>query len=104
MANKDTVAQSIMQHEGLFKITALLDQFKEGLRNANMENLIESYPNEFAPLFVFSGEIRAIDVIQALYMGNERIDPVSMGLLQQYIYSLSLQGIFVIHALNLKVM
>lgn len=95
MANKDSVAQSVMQHEGLFKISALLDQFKEGLRSANMENLIESYPNEFAPLFVLSGEIRATDVIYALYMGNDRIDSVSMGLLQQYISSLSQQGILI---------
>ena len=95
MANKDVVAQFVMQHEGLYKISVLLDQFKEGLRRVNIENLIESYPNEFAPLFVFSGEIRAMDVIQALYMGKDRTDPVSMGLLQQYISSLSQQGIFI---------
>ena len=60
-----------------------------------MENLIENYPKEFASLFVFSGEITATDVIQTLYMGKDRTDPVSMELLKQYISSLSQPGIFI---------
>lgn len=94
MDTKDVVAQSVMQHEGLYKLSVLLDQFKEGLRRANMENLIMNYPKEFAPFFVFSGEIKATDVIKTLYMGKGRTDPVSMGLLQQYISNLSQQGIY----------
>ena len=92
MDNKDVIAQSVMQHEGLYKLSVLLDQFKDGLRRTNVEKLIENYPKEFAPLFICSGEIRATDVIEALYMRKDRTDPVSMGLLQQYIYKLSQQG------------
>ena len=86
------IAQSVMQHEGLYKLSVLLDQFKDGLRRTNMEKLIENYSKEFAPLFMSSGEIKATDVIEALYMRKDRTDPVSMGLLQQYISTLSQQG------------
>ena len=46
MDNKDVIAQSVMQHEGLYKLSVLLDQFKDGLRRVKMEKLIESFPNE----------------------------------------------------------
>ena len=52
MDNKDVIAQSVMQHEGLYKLSVLLDQFKDGLRRTNKEKLIENYPKEFAPLFI----------------------------------------------------
>ena len=93
MDNKDVIAQSVMQHEGLYKLSVLLDQFKEGLRRTNMDRMTENYPKEFAPLFVFSGEINATDVIKALYTEEDKKDPVSMGLLQQYISGLSQHGI-----------
>ena len=96
MDNKDVIAQSIMQHEGLYKLSGLLDQFKEGLSRTNIHTLMENYPQEFAPLFIFSGELMATDVIKALYTREDnRIDPVSMGFLKKYISSLSQQGIFI---------
>ena len=95
MDNKDVIAQSVMQHEGLYKLSVLLDQFKDGLKKTNIEKLIENYPKELAPLFICSGEVRAIDVIEALYMRKDRMDQVSMELLHQYISSLSQQGMFI---------
>lgn len=92
MDNKDVIAQSVMQHEGLYKLSVLLDQFKDGLRRVKMEKLIESFPNEFALLFTCSGKISTADVIEALYIRRDRTDPVSMELLKQYISSLSQKG------------
>ena len=94
MDNKDVIAQSVMQHEGLYKLSVLLDQFKNGLEKANVEKLIKNYPKEFAPLFICSGEITAADVIETLYMRNDKMDQVTMDLLHQYISSLSQQGMF----------
>lgn len=83
-----------MQHEGLYKLSILLDQFKEGLRMANILSLLESYPKEFAPLFTFSGEIEVADAIEALYTTEEEErDEIAMRFLHQYIQNLSKKGI-----------
>ena len=37
---EDIIAQCIIQHEGLYKLSVLFDQFKDGLRRANMEKVI----------------------------------------------------------------
>lgn len=54
-----------------YKLSVLLDQFKDGLRRTNMEKLIENYPKEISPLFISSREIRATDVIEALYVSKD---------------------------------
>lgn len=86
-------AHSILQHEGLYKVSILLDQFKDGLRRTGISTWIECFPKEFAPLFICSGTISNKDVIDAMYMRKDRTNPVSIRLLQQYISSLSQQGI-----------
>ena len=93
MDNKDIIAQCILQHEGLYKISVLLDQFKDGLRRSSIiAKFIECFPKEFAPLFVCSGKLTNADVIDALLARKDRTDPVAMRLLQEYISSLSQQG------------
>ena len=86
-----------MKHEGLYKLSTLLDQFKEGLRAANILSLLESYPKEFASMFTFSGDIEAADVIEALYTTGEK-DEVTIKFLHQYILNLSQEGIAIYYA------
>ena len=81
-----------MQHEALYKLSILLDQIKEGLKRANILSLLECYPKEFAPLFTFSGNMEADDVIEALYTNEETKDETALNFLQQYIQNLSKKG------------
>jgi len=82
-------------HEALFSIKILLDQFKVGLRKVNMLNLIQSFPVAFAPLFTFTGEISANDIVRALCPGSGNEDAIAMQFLKQYICSLSQEGIYI---------
>ena len=58
-------------------------------------HLIQSFPTVFAPLFIFTGETRASDVIKALCLGSGNKDVIAMEFLKQYISSLSQEGSFV---------
>ena len=80
-----------MQHEALFKISKLLDQLKEGLRQAKMLRIIQSFPEQFSPLFISEGSLTADDVIRALCTSDR--DTITVGFLHQYIRALSEKGI-----------
>ena len=80
-------------HEALFSIKILLDQFKDGLKNVKVLDLIQSFPNEFAPLFTSNGEeISANEVVEALSFGSSNRDTIAMEFLKQYISNLSQEG------------
>ena len=83
-----------MQHEALFKISKLLDQFKEGLKKAKLLKLIQNFPEQFTPLFTFTGSIPADSVINALY-SRENEDTVTLAFLHRYIRGLSEKGIII---------
>ena len=63
-----------MQHESLYKISNLLDQFKDGLNAVNVLTLVKIFPQQ---MFTYSGEIRNEEVLQALYVNeDEDLDSV----------------------------
>ena len=95
LTNKHEVAQSIMQHEALFKISKLLDQFKDGLNQAKMLKIIQNFPEQFSPLFVFEGSVTADNVISALCTSDR--DTITVGFLHQYIRALSEKGNVIEH-------
>jgi len=86
-------------HEALFSIKILLDQFKEGLKKVKVLDLIQSFPEEFAPLFISNGKISANEVVRALRFGSGIRDTIAMDLLKKYIFNLSQEGM----SLNCKV-
>jgi len=86
-------------HEALFGIKVLLDQFKDGLQKVKVLHLIQSFPNEFAPLFISNGEISADEVVGALHFNNGSQNEVAVEFFKRYIFDLTQKGIdFILHA------
>ena len=86
-----------MQHQSLYKISNLLDQFKDGLNAVNVLTLVETFPQQMLGLFTYSGEIRNEEVLQALYVNeDEDLDSVTLEFLHRYICNLSKEGMHTI--------
>ena len=45
--------QNVLTHKGLYKLTTLLDQFCNGLKNSGVYD-ISSFPKEFFDLFTYT--------------------------------------------------
>ena len=83
-----------MQHEGLFRISKLLDQFKEGLKQAKILSTVQNFPEQFYVLFTFVGSITSDRVINALCTREfDNTDTMTMGFLYRYIHELSEKSI-----------
>ena len=97
MSNKDVIGQSVMQHESLFKVSKLLDQFKDGLKSVNVLSLIQSFPQPILQCFTFTGEVSIDDVLDALYVddNDELTDATTLAYLHSYIRSLLAKGRFI---------
>ena len=92
-----------MQHEGLFRISKLLDQFKEGLKQAKILSTVQNFPEQFSVLFTFVGSITSDRVINALCTREfDNTDTMTMGFLYRYIHELSEKGINMFHDMNTK--
>ena len=92
-SNRHEVAQSIMQHEGLFRISELLDQFKEGLKQRKILSTVQNFPEQFSVLFTFVGSITSDRVTNALCTREfDNTDTMTMGFLHRYIHELSEKG------------
>jgi hemerythrin len=88
MENKAAISHSILQHEALFKIMPLLDQFKSGLEKANILSVIQKFPNQLAKHFIFFG---SIDLQQLLHsLDFSAIDEKSVS---KYLKELDNEGI-----------
>ena len=86
-----------MQHQSLYKISNLLDQFKDGLNAVNVLTSVKTFPQQMLGLFTYSGEIRNEEVLQALYVNeDEDFDSVTMEFLHRYICNLSKEGMHTI--------
>ena len=86
-----------MQHQSLYKISNLLDQFKDGLNAVNVLTLVKTFPQQMLGLFTYSGEIRNEEVLQALYVNeDEDLDSVTLEFLHRYICNLSKEGMHTI--------
>ncbi len=93
MSNKDAVTHAVMQHESLYKVSTLLDQFKEGLNKMGVLPVIEKFPELFVSMFTFTGDVSCEDVLAALYVDPEEgIDDILLSLTHKYIKSLSKDG------------
>jgi hypothetical protein len=87
------VAQSIIEHEALFKISHL-DQFMEGLKK--VLQLVENFPTEFMDYFVYTnGDILHEDVIEAMYTDDDLSETENniFNYFCQYIRNLSPKGL-----------
>jgi len=66
-----TVAQNLLMHAALYRITPLLQQISAGLKSNGLLRAIESFPDVYAPLFVYMGEVSVKDVLKAIYIDFE---------------------------------
>ena len=97
MANKAAITHVILQYEGLYRISPMLDQFKNGLEKAGILNLIKNFPYQFANCFTFHGHVNSKDVIELLQSSEDNeVDEKTMHLLCKYIDELDEQGIIII--------
>ena len=83
------VPSTLRQQEEFQKIKILLDQFKEGLNQTGLLNLVQSFPDQFAPLFMLTREIDADEIKRSLCFENVNENEAVIEFLQQYIKSLS---------------
>lgn len=65
------MAQNLLTHAALYRITPLLQQISAGLKNNGLLRTIESFPDVYAPLFVYMGEVSVEDVLNAVYIDFE---------------------------------
>ncbi len=65
VTTNDVVAQDILTYEAVYKVSKLLDQFREGLKTLRIRKLIQAFPEEFAGLFTYTG-LEPSDVLDAL--------------------------------------
>ena len=87
LSTKDSIAQDVMTYEGLYKVAPLLDQLADGLRAGGLQSM-QSYPQLFAPLFIYTGEITVDDVLGALYVEETEMQPsevTAVGFLHRFI-------------------
>ena len=75
LATKDACAQNILAHEALYKVSPLLDQFKQGLKKVDMLRLVQAFPDLYIALFTFSGDVSAEDMAEALYVDEAETEP-----------------------------
>ena len=97
LATKDACAQNILAHEALYKVSQLLDQFKQGLKKVDMLRLVQAFPDLYIALLTFSGDISAEDVLGALYVDEtetelELGDQLILQFLHRYVQECSDTG------------
>ncbi len=96
MTTKYVIAQDILSHEALFRISKLLDQFKDGLKKTHALKLILAFLELFQELFTYCGRVTADEVLDAVYVNEPEMlpaDSITMAFLQKYIRSSSEEGI-----------
>lgn len=99
-ANRDVVAQEIVAHEAIYKLSKLLDQFCERMKKLRLLPLIRCFPEMFAPLFTFTGNISVNEVLEALFIHDETVvhpdDEKTFAFLQEFIRGCSRKGGYII--------
>jgi len=87
------VGQAVIQHESLFKVSNLLDQFKDGLKSVGILTVLQKFPQLFIHFFTFTGNVSTEDVIEALFVHKDDVvDTVLMALICKYVSELSSEG------------
>ena len=81
------IAQQVVTHEVIYKMTNLLDQFCE--EKLRILQLIHAFPQLYAPLSTLLGDISTEDVSEAAFIKDETElhpeDRVLLGFLQTFI-------------------
>ena len=85
------VSNSLMVHEALYKISKLLDELQVGLKDIEILDVIQAFPELFLKLFTFNGFIANADVLQALCIQDEDEGELVL-FLYCYIEELTKQG------------
>ena len=49
----------------------MLDQFTDGLQIMGLLKLIRSFPDTFLPLFVYTGNVSAVEVAEAIFVDRD---------------------------------
>lgn len=57
----------------MYQISKLLDQFCEGMKRLCLLPLIRGFPELFAPLFTFTGDICIEDVKEAVFIHSDTV-------------------------------
>lgn len=99
MHSKDSVAQNVLTHEALYRITPLLDQISQGLKKGGILRCIQMFPYEYAPLLVYTGELSATDVLEAIYVDDEETevqegDNITLAFLRRFVHDCDGDGKF----------
>lgn len=68
MKSKDSIAQSILAHYALYRLTPLLDHLIVGLKKCGILRAVQTFPNLYAPLFMYTGEVMVDDILEAVYI------------------------------------
>lgn len=93
MVTKENIAHVILTHEAIYKCAKILDQLVDGLKKLPIYELMVQFPEQFLPLFTYSGDIAAEDVIGALYVDEVKsCDELTMKFLKQYLVDCGHEG------------
>jgi hypothetical protein len=96
MATKEIIAQDIITHEAVYKVARLLDQFCEGMKKLHVLQLIRGFPELFASLFTFTGDICAQEVQDAIFVHDNTVlqpgDDVTLKYLSKFIQECTQTG------------
>ena len=95
MKTKVLVAQGIFSHDALYRRSSLLDQFRLGLKEVGALQLVEAFPDLMSKLFVYTGDLSAEEVLEAVYADENTItgdDKFVFSLFRRYIEGLSASG------------
>ena len=71
MTTRHVIGQEIVYYEAVFKISKLMDQFCEGLRNAGILKAIRLFPDLFIRLLTYTGAVCTESVLQAIQVPQE---------------------------------
>lgn len=74
MHSEDSVAQNVLTHEALYRITPLLDQISAGLMKGDMMCSIQCFPHVYAALLIYTGELSTADILEAIYVDEQETE------------------------------
>ena len=95
MSTKAVIAQNVMAHEAIYRLSKLLDQLCSGMEKSPVLRLIRAFPEIFSALLTYTGNVSVEEVQEAVYVCNDEMcseDKVIMKFLRLYINQCSTKG------------
>ena len=94
------MAQNTLTYGALYRITPLLQQISAGLKKNGLMRAIQNFPDLYAPLFIYIGEVSAEDVLNAIYIDSEITtvgpqDEHTLSLLKRFITEADSEGKYI---------